>query len=431
LSVLLLATAGCTPSAAGPGPGNDRGALLPAPVTLPNAAVEWSEGAHQALVAKNGYANPMAAVRLLAMVHVAQHDALAAIEPVYQPYALTERAPGAHPVAAAASAAFEILASALPAQQDLLSARLSRSLEDVPEGPARQQGLAIGRKAAAAVLARRTDDGSDAPERVRASAEAAPGVYRPIPPLDFVFQPGWRYVRPFALTAPHQFRMAPPPALTSAEYAIAFNEVKAVGGKAGSMRSDEETAYAKFWYEFSDIGWNRVARVVATERKLGLQATARLFALLNMAMSDAYVAGWDGKVHYDFWRPTSAIRAAADDGNDATAPDLAWESAEVTPPVQDYPSTHSALGDAAAAVLAHVFGDRVAFSFTSTTALPGSAPRSFTSFTQAADENADSRVKAGLHFRFACRAGQALGRQVGNWVVENVLKPTEAAAWDH
>jgi hypothetical protein len=145
-------------------------------------------------------------------------------------------------------------------------------------------------------------------------------------------------------------------------------------------------------------------------------------------MSDAYVAGWDSKFHYDLWRPTTAIRAADRDGNPATDADAAWESEEATPPVQDYPSTHSALGDAAAEVLAHVFGDATVFSFTSTSAAPGSGPRRFGSFRQAADENADSRVQAGLHFRFATRAGQALGRQIGAWVVATALQPGALAA---
>ena len=201
-----------------------------------------------------------------------------------------------------------------------------------------------------------------------------------------------------------------------------------MGGKVSGARSADQTAYAAFWYEFSDIGWNRIARVVSGEQKLGLQATARLFALLNMALSDAYVAGWDSKLHHNFWRPTTAIHKADVDGNPATKADPAWESAHVTPPIQDHPSTHSALGDAGAEVLAHVFGDATKFAFTSTTGVPGGFTRAFASFKDAANENADSRVMAGLHFRFACQAGQALGRQVGSWVVATALRPATAVA---
>jgi hypothetical protein len=189
--------------------------------------------------------------------------------------------------------------------------------------------------------------------------------------------------------------------------------VKAYGGRLSEQRSEEQSFYARYWYEFSEIGWNRVARVVTAERGLGLQSAARLFAQLNMALSDSYVAGWDGKYHFDHWRPTTAIRAAESDGNPSTSADPAWESMLITPPVPDHPSTHSALGAAGAEVLAAFFGDATSFRMASPSAVPAGASRSFTSFSQAAAENADSRVRAGLHFRFACDAGLALGRGVG------------------
>ena len=392
------------------------------------AVIDWNLAAHDSFVAEEKYQNPLRAVRVLAMVHLAQHDALAAIRASYAPHALAEKAPDADPVAAASAAAHGVLVAELPGQRAALTARLDRGLQALPAGAARDRGVALGQRAATAILQRRSGDGSDTPTIVKPKPEeverARPGSYRPVAPHDFVFQPGWRSMRPFALASPEQFRVpSAPPALDSAEYAAAFAEVKRQGGRGSIARTTDQTQYAKFWYEFSDIGWNRIARVVASERKLGLQATARLFALVNMVMSDAYVAGWDSKLHYDFWRPTTAIRLAESDGNPATSSDKEWTSEEVTPPIQDYPSTHSALGDAAAEVLAHVFGDATTFSFTSTTAAPGAGGRRFASFTQAADENADSRVQAGLHFRFATRAGQALGRQIGAWAVATALRP--------
>jgi hypothetical protein len=420
LTLLLLGAVACKGSAGG--------STTPSALDGSNApVVDWSVAAYDGLVAEEKYGNPMRAARVLSMVHLAQHDALAAIRPAYGAHALTERAPDADPVAAAASAAFEVLVAELPGQRATLSTRLQRTLAALPEAGARERGVALGQRAAAAILDRRRGDGGDTTAVVPFTAEqaqkAGPGSYRPVPPFDFLASPGWRSLKPFGMQSPEQFRVAPPPALDSAEYAESFNEVKSLGQKGSTARSAEQTGYAKFWYEFSDIGWNRVARTVATDQKLGLQATARLFALINIAMSDAYVAGWDSKFHYDFWRPTTAIQAADSDGNPATAPDPTWQAEEVTPPVQDYPSTHSALGNAAAEVLAHVFGDATTFAFTSTSAAPGSGPRRFTSFAQAADENADSRVQAGLHFRFACRAGQGLGKQVGSWVVATQLRP--------
>ena len=420
LAVALLALSGGACKSSGSGG--------PSALDGSNAAVvEWNVAAFEGFVAEEKYGHPLRALRVITMVHLAQHDALAAIRPAYAPYQLAEQAPDADPVAAAASAAYEVLVAELPGQKAALAARLERSLQAAPDGAARDRGVALGQRAAAATLQRRRGDGSDAPPVVPFTAEqlakAGPGRYRPIPPVDFVYAPGWRSLRPFGLQSPEQFRVTPPPALESAEYATDFEEVKRIGKSGSSARSADQTAYGKFWYELSDIGWNRIGRTVAVDRKLGLQASARLLALLNVALMDAYVAGWDSKLHYDFWRPATAIRAADTDGNPATTADPTWESQEPTPPVQDYPSTHSALGNAGAEVLAEVFGDATPFAFASPTAAPGTAPRSFASFSQAADENADSRVQAGLHFRFACKAGQGLGKQVGSWVVATLLRP--------
>jgi hypothetical protein len=315
-----------------------------------------------------------------------------------------------------------VLRTLFPAQQAYLDARLAGSLAAVGDGTAKDRGVALGALAAAAIVEARLEDGSDTPLVGGYEPGTGAGKYQLTPPFNIAFVPGWRHVTPFALQSPMQFRSAAPPALASAAYANAFNEVKSVGRLGSTTRTDDQTAYAKFWYEFSELGWNRIARTVAQDRALGLQSAARLFALLNIAMSDAYVAGWDSKYHYDLWRPITAIHAAGIDGNDATVVDAQWEPSEPTPPVQDYPSTHSALGDAAATVLAEVFGDSTSFSFASPTAVPANSTRSFASFSAAADENADSRVMAGIHFRFAIEAGQAMGRAIGEWAVANHLR---------
>jgi hypothetical protein len=144
---------------------------------------------------------------------------------------------------------------------------------------------------------------------------------------------------------------------------------------------------------------------------------------MNMAVADGYIAGWDSKNFYNFWRPYTAIRAAATDGNNATEPDLNWLSAEPTPPVQDYPSTHSTGANAAATVLTYIYGKHTGFSMTSSTGVPSTSVRTFRSFLEAADENADSRVMAGIHFRFATEAGQKQGNEIGKWTVKNHLQP--------
>jgi hypothetical protein len=386
-----------------------------------DVVMAWNAMAHEALTQHDGYANPLAASRVLAMMHIAQHDAINSIDRAFETYAFDGHDADAHPVAAAAAAAHGVLAALFPAQRAAFDDLLNVALSGL-DPAARERGVLLGGGAAAAIIARRVDDGSDTPIAGTYEPGTGPGRYQFTPPFPLAFAPGWRGVTPFGLGRADRFRPAPPPSLESSEYAAAFNEVKALGALSGSTRSGEQTAYAHFWYEYSEIGWNRVARVVTDARGIGLHSAARLFALLNMALADAYIAGWDGKYHYDLWRPYTAIRAAATDGNPATAPDAEWEPALPTPPVQDYPSTHSALGDAAAVVLAAVFGDATPFSLTSTTADAAAPSRSFSSFSQAADENADSRVAAGLHFRFATDAGQQLGRSVGEWTIANHLR---------
>lgn len=383
--------------------------------------IDWNAHAYQVIKASDGYTDPLNASRALAMMHLAMHDAVNAAAPRFTAYAAGDRDGAADPAVAGVTAAHDVLAALYPSQQALLKATLDQSLVDAGQGTAAVRGTALGRRVAAAVLQKRAADGAAA--EVPYGQGSKPGEYRFTPGFDFVYHPQWRKVQPFTLKSPGQFRSAPPPALSSAAYAAAFNEVKAVGAKApGAKRTADETSYAAFWYEFSDIGWNRIARVVSRDHAQDLWQRARTFALLNAALADAYIAGWDSKDHYNLWRPITAIHGAETDGNDGTAPDTGFEPLLPTPPVQDYPSTHSALGAAAATVLAETFGrDRLRFTFASTTALPAHPNRSFRSFSQAARENADSRVKAGLHFRFATTAGLALGENVGRYAVRYAL----------
>lgn len=384
--------------------------------------LDWSLAAHQVIVADNKYINPLPATRALAMMHLAMHDAVNAAAPRYETYALKERDTQADPAVAGVTAAHDVLLALYPGQKALLQATLAKSLLEAGVGPEIERGKALGSRAAAAVLARRAKDGHDAEEKYAVRNE--PGRYRFVPDFDFIVSPQWRKLQPFALQSPSQFRVAAPPALASGEYSRAFEEVRAYGAAVGSKRSDDQTNLAAFWYELSDIGWNRIARVVARQQPQDLTDRVRLFALLNAALADGYIAGWDSKIHYDFWRPVSAIRLAETDGNPATRADAKWASFLVTPPIQDHPSTHSVLGAAAAGVLAGVLGrDDVAFSFASTSALPANPVRQFASFSDAARENADSRIFAGLHFRFATDAGLKLGDQIARYSLANFLRP--------
>jgi hypothetical protein len=225
--------------------------------------------------------------------------------------------------------------------------------------------------------------------------------------------PQWGQVAPFIIATPWQFRLPGPPALASTEYARDFDEVKKMGGKSSTARTADQSEIARYWYEGSPQGWSRVARVAAAQRGLDRWESARLLALVNAVIADSYIAGADTRYLYNFWRPVTAIHAGDTDGNEATAADPAWETFLNTPPLPDYPSTHSVAGSAAATVLARLFGsDQVDFIMTSGQPFAG-ITRSFSSFSQAAQENADSRVYAGIHFRSSCQDGIKLGKQIG------------------
>lgn len=387
--------------------------------------LDWNLAAYE-IMGGAATEHSLLASRVYAMTHLAIHDALNAIVPRYQTYAYHQPHKLADPVAAVASAAYEVLLASNPAQKTMLETLLLASLASVPEGPSKTEGIELGKKAAAAILALRQNDGAfDDPIGPIPPFVGQPGAYQAVPPFDFVFAPQWRTMQTFSLVNPQQFRVEPFPALNSQAYTDAFNEVKQIGKKDSQQRNSEQTAIAKFWYEFSEIGWNRVTRTAVADRKLGLLASARLFALVNIALTDAYTAGWDSKFHYNFWRPFTAIRAAENDGNPNTIADLQWESSEINPPIHDYPSTHSALGRAAATVLTGILGDAVPFTMGSNTSSPANTTRTFGSFSQAADENAESRVLAGIHFRFSCNKGQELGQKVGTWTLEHHLLPVK------
>ncbi len=409
-----------------------------------NEVLQWNETTIKAIEA-NGQSN-VVATRTLAMVQGAVHDALNAINRRYDAYYFEGPAdPAASPDAAVAAAAHTVLVGVVssfgtPAQKGaalaLVEQAYASSLARATDGPARNKGVAVGRTAGAAMLSLRKDDGAtrDAPY----TPGMGPGKWRPhpnpVPPNPPIANPdaargyapsnltGWGNVTPFTLLSALQFWLPGPPALTSATYARDYNEVKNVGGKVSTVRTADQTEIARFWFEGPGV-WNTIARTVATSRNLDARDSARVLALMNMAMADAYIAGFKIRYVYDLWRPITAIREGDNDGNDATAGDPTWDSHQNTPAVSDYPSTQSVFSGAASVALASVLGgDQANFTVTSGKPFDG-IKRSFTSFSQAARESADSRVYAGIHFRSACEDGLALGRKVGQRAVTLYLQP--------
>ena len=409
-----------------------------------NEVVQWNETTMKAIAA-NGQ-NNLVSTRTLAMVQAAVHDALNAISRRYDAYYFEGPAdPAASPDAAVAAAAHTVLVGVVgsfgtPAQRvdtlALVDQAYAASIARITDGPGRNKGVAVGRAAGAAISALRKDDG--ATRDVPYTPGMGPGKWRPHPnpapanpPIanpevargyQPTANPGWVNVTPFTLLSASQFWLPGPPALTSEAYARDYNEVKNVGGKVSTVRTADQTQIARFWFE-GPGNWNTIARTVATTRGLDARDTARVLALMNLAMADSYVAGWKIRYVYDFWRPVTAIREGDSDGNDATAGDPAWDSHQNTPSVSDYPSTQSMFSAAAAVVLASLSGgDQATFTATSGKPFEG-ITRSFSSFSQAAKESADSRVYAGIHFRSACEDGMATGRKIGQRAVALYLQP--------
>ena len=315
--------------------------------------------------------------------------------------------------AAVATAAREVLVTLIPEQAALVDDAYYGALLAVSEGTAKRAGIAVGRAAAQATLNRRAKDGVDTTTQPVYVPKATPGDYQFTAPFELAFLPGWGRVEPFAIAlADH--RLDGPLPITSRQYARDLTYLQSIGALASTTRTAEQSTIAKFWYEDSPLGWNRITNTVVRQRGLDSWAAARAFALVNFALADGYIAGFEAKYHFRFWRPVTAIRAAGVDGNPHTDADPAWQPFLTTPPVPDYPSTHTVVGAAAAEVLIALFGDKVGYDATSLT-LPG-VTRHYTGFSAAARENGLSRVYAGIHFQHAVKAGHKQGRSIGRAV---------------
>jgi membrane-associated phospholipid phosphatase len=370
---------------------------------------------------------PPLAARNMAIVHIAVYDAVNAIYQTHEPYAVKRQGPReASPEAAVAAAAHRTLVELFPLQRASFDAALEASLADVPDGPAENKGVALGRSVAQHILDIRSDDGAS--DMVTYTISNEPGDWQPTPPA---FQqtpalPQWPYVVPFAMTGGSQFRPPPPPDLTSAEYAASFNEVKEIGDRDSTTRTAEQTPIAQFWINGPGTAtppghWNEVAQVVAVSQGNSLAENARLFALLNIAVADAGIVSWDCKYEFDLWRPVTAIRAADLDENPDTVADPEWTPLIVTPPFPAYTSGHSTFSAAAAAVLADFYGTDIPFTLQSETV--DADDRSFTSFWQAAEESGISRIYGGIHWDFDNVQGLQTGESLGRFVVDNFLRP--------
>jgi hypothetical protein len=355
--------------------------------------------------------------RSFAILHTAIYDSVVAIARNAPADLVTVDAPrGARADAAAAAAGHAALIALYPAMKSSLDQQFLAELAAIPNTDARQQGIGVGEEVAAAVIAARAGDGSNVtpPPFVPGNQ---PGNYRPTPPnFPAPAFTNWASVTPFVLDKAAQFRPAPPPALTSQEYADAINEVKSLGQDSSTTRTPDQTQIAKFWAPPIWNTWNEIAEKAAAAHPMSLERTARFFADLNLTFADSVIAFYDAKYTYQLWRPITAIRLADTDGNPATVGDPTWTPLAVTAPDPSYPGAHSTISAAGAAVLTDFFGRGQGIEVTSD-ALPG-VVRSFDSYTSVATEAGLSRILAGQHTRLDHNAGVQLGRDVAEFVLD-------------
>jgi membrane-associated phospholipid phosphatase len=391
-----------------------------------DVVTDWNQIMVQTVI--TGKTSPVVSTRVTAIVAAAVFDAVNGIERRYTPIHVDFAAPvGASKRAAAVQAAYATLVLLYPSQKPALDAQLQASLAGIASSSAEENSVSItlgiqwGQTVANDIMAWRSTDGFTPPPPPFLGGLAI-GEWRPTPPdLLAGAVPQFAHMTPWVISSPSQFRPAGPPALTSDLYTTVFNEVKMMGSASGSPRTADQTELAIFWTLNTPAYWNRVASTISTERNLVLSDNARLFALPNIAMADAAIACWEAKYHYVFWRPITAITLAGLDGNPATDADPLWTPLLVlTPNFPEYPSGHSTVSAAAAAVLADYFGNATPFSLGSEK-LPG-VFRSFSSFSQAVLEVNDARVFGGIHFRSACLDGNALGRAVADYALGNAAQ---------
>ena len=414
---------------------------------------------------------PARAARAMAIVHIAMFDAVNAIVGGYQSYTgVTAKGGAASLDAAISQAAHDTLIAMFPSQASTFDGFLSEDLARVASKSQKADGIDLGRRAAAAILALRVGDGSEVAEL---HLGIGPGFHEtsnlaghwrqdPISLIPLALGAHWSECKPFVLQTTNQFRAPPPPDMTSAEYASAYNEVKNVGGDGmitATQRTAEQTFTGLFWaYDGTPSLcapprlYNQIAVQIADQTRLGTPELARLLALLNVAMADTAMAVWESKYYWDFWRPITGIRESdagtgplgAGDGNPATTGDLTFHpfgapasnlvGPNFTPPFPAYPSGHAGFGGAIFETLRRFFGtDKIGFTFVSdefngvTKGNDGNArpymPRSFSSFSQAEEENGQSRVYLGIHWAFDKTAGIAQGRQVADYIFDRAFRP--------
>jgi membrane-associated phospholipid phosphatase len=389
-----------------------------------NPVIEWNRTLLVIVRTQGAQPPTIHSTRNFAMLHAAIYDAVDNITGDFTPYLvrLPDASRKASQPAAADKAAHDVLVSLYPAFQSTLDTELQTDLAGIPNGKPKTDGIAIGKAVAVQILAFRSNDGSGATPPVYQPIDR-PGFYQLTPPdfspADFTH---WPNVTPFAIARADEFLPGPPPVLTSDQYTGAFNEVKSLGESDSKTRTLDETQIGQFWNGKIQNYWNEIAQTAALGHHLGLEQSARLFALLDISLADTTIAFFEAKYFYQVWRPVTAVQNADKDGNPDTGADADWLPLTTkTAPDPSYPGAHSAISAAGAQVLTFYFGNKFTFDVTSEV-LP-SLTRHFTSFSAAAQEAGFSRIFAGQHFPTDHTAGKVLGQAVAESIDETILLP--------
>jgi PAP2 superfamily len=398
-------------------------ALVSAQPARADVITEWDEkGTAFVMPLTASWGGAQMTQRAMTMVDIAMFDAVNAIEPKYQPYISQGPAPaGASKEAAAAAAAATVLLSLVPADSKTaadIRAQLAAYLQAIPPGEAKSGGIKIGEAAANSIVKKCEADGSNAPDAYR--PKTRPGVYVP---TALTVGSVWPQMKPFALNEPSQFRPAPPVALDSDEFAKSYNELREYGGKASAKRSPEQTETASFWLMVGPRAYHPLFRQICTSKALSVVDCARTMALGAMALTDAYIAVYDAKYQYDFWRPITAIRNGDTTGNPNTPRDATWQPIADTPLHPEYPCAHCILSGAVARVIELQLGGGAVPELSQTSPTMPNVTHRWTTLAAFTEEVANARIWAGFHYRFSTVVGTEMGRKIGQYVVETALLP--------
>ena len=392
-----------------------------------NPVIDWNNLAITAALAANQTTSPGSSTQVgsfvyLAYVHLAIYDAVTAIDHQFRPYGPELSAPpDASKEAAAIAAAYSTLTHYFPDQGATLLTQYNAALSVIADSSAKTEGISIGQAAANSIIGLRAGDGRGATFSYTWPSVPTPGVWIPTPPAFAAPAIPWlAAMTPFTMRSASEFRPEPPPALTSTEWAEDYNLTKTLGAVNSTVRTPEQTEIGLFWTDHAGSQYGRAFRALAIAQGMDVSTSARFLATLYVSAADAAIGCWDGKYHYSFWRPVTAIRNGGIDGNPDTVPDANWTPLGVTPNHPEYPAAHGCVSGAIATALKNFFGTpKVTLVVTSTVT---NTTHTFTNTKDLETEVEHARIYAGFHYHHSVVQGALLGTKVSDQVSKDFFK---------